>query len=169
MTTKTAKERVLEAVTKGLELVSALNQGKLELLKAKQAEDEVRLADRTKEIAEQVGAVQATVGQDAEAELQDALASARKPLEVAQARFDRAAAAAREVRDRVQAGAKAQAEGIILKAQQEQETRSVIARAGVHTAQQEVANMEAGIDRYARQVEQQLGINLKQLLSIARE
>ena len=45
----------------------------------------------------------------------------------------------------------------------------MVARAGVRVAQQKVADIEAKIDQYARQVEQQLGINLKQLLALTRE
>lgn len=169
MTTRSPRERVMEAVTKGLELVAELNDAKAKVTMAKTDEDEVRLADRTKEIADAANARLLEQEQAAKTAFDAGVAEARKPLDLAQTRFDQAYAGLCQRRDREIAQASQKAAEIIQSAQQAQATKAAIAKAGVHTAQQEVNNQEAGLDRYARQVEQQLGVNLKQLLAIAKE
>ena len=169
MTTRSPRERVMEAVTKGLELVAELNDAKAKVTMAKTDEDEVRMADRTKEIADAANARLLEQERTAKANFDAKAAEVRKPLDAAQARFEQAYAELCQQRDREIAQASQRAAEIIQSAQQAQVTKAAIAKAGVHTAQQEVNNLEAGIDRYARQVEQQLGVNLKQLLALARE
>mgnify|MGYP001619168731 FL=1 len=168
-TERTPRERVMEAVTRGLEIVATLNEARASLGLAKRDEDAVRAADRTKEIGAAATARQLSLQQAAQAECQEQVAEARKPLDEAQAVFDRMTQMFTANRDRLQQEAKAEAEAAILDAKREQETKAAIARAGVHTAQQVVNNLEADIDKYARQVHERLGIDLKQLLAIARE
>ena len=159
----------MEAVAKGLAMVAELNEAKAKLLLTKREQDAVRLADPTKQVTADANAKMTALAQETELAFTGAMAEARLPLEEAQRRFDVASSALHQERLRRLTDAQAAAEATILEAKREQETKNAIAGAEVHTVQQEVMGHEASIDRYTRQVEQQLGINLKQMLSIAKE
>ena len=165
----TPRDKVMAAVSKGLELVTSANVARLELLRAKQVEDEVRLSDPTKQIAETANNSVADCRKAADEQYGVQVAEAGKPLAEAQAVCNRLTGEARARRDAEVSQAEGEAAKIVREAQREQETKAAIARAGVHTCQQNIAAIEANIDRYAREVEKQLGVNLKQLLAIARD
>lgn len=169
MSVRGPRERVLEAVTRGMQLVANLEVAKEVVQQAKHAEDALRLADHSKEVIAAAEEQRHQRQLAAEAEYWAKLAEIRAPLDLAQAQFDRAAEGLQHIRDTALAQAQEAAQAVIREAQREQANQAAAARAEVHTAQQQVKDLEAGLDRYARQVEKELGINLRELLKVAGE
>ena len=164
MTTPTVSERVLEAVTKGLEIIELMNQARATLLVKKRGEDEVRGTNEVPRVEKDGTSLLQRTAEAAEATFSEAVEIARKPLNEAQAVFDRTVAELAVKRDmtirQVVEGCKVE----LAAARHKQELREATARAEVHTASQNLAALEQTRDSYRRQVQQQLGIDLNALL-----
>ena len=162
--TQTINERVLVAVQKMLELMALMAGARGEVLMAKAAADEVRLSNPTKDTEAMIAQVLKTTEESTLAEFKQAETWAAAPLAAAQSEYNREVAAAGEKRNNELQRVTEEGKQKLAEITRNQEIRAATAQAEIHTAQQKVAQLQATMDQYRRQTQEQLGIDLNALV-----
>jgi len=163
-TPPTASQRTLEAVAKALEIMATLTEAQEEVTIAKRTEDGVRI-DNQVPIVKAEAAKRLEEANAVSQEICDqAIALATQPLTKAQAEYQLALQQANENRDTQRALDRSLHDQAIADAEQVQKLLEAAARAGVHMAQQKVANIQQTMADYRKQILQQLGIDLQALV-----
>lgn len=162
----TPRDAVKQAVNKAFDMVNSLDAADTAIQEAKHAEDVLRNEARLEAIEAQAKLELEAAVQEAADTYETAVAVARKPMERAQAVFEAKRTAAAEQQRTATDGVSAVWEKKIEKCKQEEQMKAAEARAAVHSAQQNKANIQANIDRLWSHTQQQLGVDLKGLLKL---
>ena len=164
MTTPSSHDRVIEAVGKGLEMIQAISEARAETAIATAAANRVKSSSPVVAEAE---AAQAKLEAD-KAAASDRFKTleemARKPLEAARAVYNNEVGLAQQQLTKSHQESEAECAATITTSRHEQELREASAQAEVHTAKQKAADLQVSMDNFCRQIQQQLGIDLKALV-----
>ena len=160
----TPRERLREATDKGFEFLEQLEAANAVIKKAKLAEDDIRNGF-------QLGEMEANAAEDIEDKTKSAqhvydatVAEARKPLARAERLFESKRGPAETRFDAAIHVANEDWEKKMAKYAAAYEVKAAEAKIAIHTARQEAAIVQTSIDRHCKQVESQLGIDLKAYL-----
>ena len=162
-TPPTHAQRVMEAVAKALELNALIVEARSKIGVAKLVEDDVRLNNPVPALEA------ATTAQVEEARKQagdiftKAEALAKVPLDQATALYNQRVAEAMAKKNAAIGLAEKQKVDKVAAERRTQELRLATAKAEIHTAQQNVVNIQTTMDNYFRQVQRDLGVDLAAL------
>jgi hypothetical protein len=157
----------MEAVAKALELTALRAKAQSQIGIAKLVEDDVRLNNPLPALEIATTAQVAETRQVAEAAFTKAEAEARAPLDLATAKYQQAVGLAATKKAAAIQQAEQQKTDKVAAERRVQELRAATAKAEIHTAQQNVVNIQTTMDNYFRQVKQQLGIDLAVLTNVS--
>ena len=167
MATQTGSERVKEAMDKAGDILGGLVDTKEVVVKARAAYQLVRDADQTVVMeADREAKVAEFTDAARQAEV-NTVEAASKVLDTAQASYNRKATEAHNKCNDVIDKATDDLDQAIDKAKQEQAVKDAAAKSEIHTAQQQVAKIEADFESYRKQVLAQLGIDLGGLINVS--
>lgn len=164
MSDQTTSERVIQAVTRGYELVAAWHTAEDDLKKAKITEDEARLDPTVDQAKEAALAAKDEAIAKAESKFQTVSDKANVPYQEARSIYETLVNKANGVQGREVEVALKKHEATVTQAEQEHAMRNTVAQTDIHRAKAEIAATKETIDQNRQVVLDSLGIDLSTLV-----
>ena len=164
MVTPSTHDRVIEAVGKALEMINAISEARAETAIATAAANQIKSSSP---VVAEAAAAQAKLAADKAAAsdrfktLEEVVS---KPLEEARAVYGNKVSVAQQELARSHQESETECAARITASRHEQEMREASAQAEVHTAKQKASDLQVSMDNFCRQIQHQLGIDLKALI-----
>lgn len=164
-TEQTTRERVMQAVNHGMELLLDLREAEVGLDVIRSQNSDAIKANNVDDLIPEMAADMETATEASEAVYQEAIKKLRVPLAKAEVTYETKRALAQEVRDKGIGEVQDGWDKKIKATAEERELAAVTAQAEVHRAKREAQAIKATIEQNAKVVKDSLGIDLNNLLS----
>ena len=164
MTSSATKQKVQEALDKVWDLSAALKSATEEAQQARVVYNELRAQQDLSAMNEEKDSALEDAVQKSQELYDKALVTAQAKLDKAQKAHTDACQAAEEYQSKIIAETAASWDRKISEAQRQFDLLAAEAQVEAHTADQKMSSSQLALDRYCKDVKQQLGVDLKQLL-----
>lgn len=158
-TTQTSRERAMQAVTRGMELLLDLKDAEELETVARSSRSQIELDNNVVDLQEGMAADMETVTRVAEAVYNTAAEKARELLTRAENTYEQKRQVAQDIRDKEVGERQAAWDQKIEDEKKNRELAVVAARVDVHQAREEVNAIKATIDQFRQVVQGSIGID----------